>query len=360
MSLWRVTDDGPVQIPQTKLKKAKLVEADLEDWVVKNPMLLGEPLLVIGRQVLIPDTKDRLDVLAVDTAGKAVIIELKRGDLKNPVDVQALRYASYISKWQFDDFKRQARNFFGETGNSDFNFNEVYEAFCSSAGVDDTPDLNVDQRMIVVGTGVKEKLGSVALWLREHQVDIKVVEIHVYKHDDAILIEPNVIIPLPVSKFVDTGRTKVGGSPWVVNGRSWHLDQRCSATTQKMFEKVDDVLQDNFDLDGPRWNQKYYVAYGINNYNWLAVNTGSQSLRVDIKVKKGSLTADHIAEMLGVEKFDTDESLSEKFGLPSSVLVKNVNEQMDRIQLRIKDDFDLSTDAFLSFLREAHNAFPKK
>jgi hypothetical protein len=87
MALWRVTANGPVEIPQTKPKKAKLVESDLEDWVVKNPAILGEPLLVIWRQVLIPDIKDRLDVLAVDTAGNAVVIELKRGHLRDPVDV---------------------------------------------------------------------------------------------------------------------------------------------------------------------------------------------------------------------------------------------------------------------------------
>lgn len=359
MALWKVTDNGPVEIPQTKPKKAKLLESDLEDWVVKNPAILGEPLLVIGRQVMIPDIKDRLDVLAVDITGNAVIVELKRGQLKDPVDVQALRYASYISKWRFDDFERQARNFLGETGNSEFNFNEVYEEFCSEAGVDETPELNVDQRMIIVGSGVRDKLGSVALWLREHNVDIKVVEVHAYQQDDSILIEPSVIVPLPVSKFADTGKTKGEGSPWVVDGRSWHLDQRCSPTTQKMFLKLDDILRDNFDLDGPRWNQKHYVAYRISNYNWLAVVTSSKTLRLDFLVKKGSLPPDHVAKMLGVEKFDTEESLAEKMGLPSSVLVKNRNEQTDRLYLRIKEDFDLTSEAFVHFLQEAHKAFPK-
>jgi hypothetical protein len=156
--------------------------------------------------------------------------------------------------------------------------------------------------MIVVGSGVRDRLGSVALWLREHSVEIKVVELHAYQQDDNILIEPSVIVPLPVSKFADTGKTKGDGSPWVVDGRSWHLDQRCSPSTQKMFLKLDDILRDNFELDGPRWNQKLYVAYRISNYNWLAVVTGSKTLRLDFLVKKGSLAPDRVAEMLGVEK----------------------------------------------------------
>ena len=59
--------------------------------------------MVFGRQVIIPDTKDRLDLLAVDPRGSITVIELKRGQLKDPVDVQSLRYASYVSKWRFQD-----------------------------------------------------------------------------------------------------------------------------------------------------------------------------------------------------------------------------------------------------------------
>jgi hypothetical protein len=360
VALWKITDTGPTVVPPTHPQKEKLLEADLENWVVTNPDILGEPLLVIGRQVLIPDIRDRLDVLALDTAGNAVIIELKRGKLKDPVDIQALRYASYIAKWRFEDFEREARNFLGKTSEPAFNFNAMYEEFCSDAGVDETPEVNVDQRLVIVGSDMRDKLGSVALWLREHSIDIKVVEVHSYREGASILIEPAIIVPLPVSKFVDTGKPKDGGLPWTADGKSWHLNQRCSPQTLEMFVKLDDILRDNFvDLDGPRWNQKHYVAYKINNFNWLAVVTSSKTLRLDFLVKKGALSADHVAQLLGVEKFDTEESLSEKMNLPSSVLVKNRNEQTDRLYLRIKEGFDVSSEAFIKFLEEAHRAFPK-
>jgi hypothetical protein len=121
MALWKITDKGPAKVKETKFKQEKLLEEHLEDWIASDPSILGEPLLIFGRQVIIPDIKDRLDLLAVDSAGAIVIIELKRGQLKDPVDIQSLRYASYMSKWRFEDFENVARNFFGKVGDAEFN-----------------------------------------------------------------------------------------------------------------------------------------------------------------------------------------------------------------------------------------------
>lgn len=147
-------------MPETKFKQEKLLEEHLEDWICSDGTILGEPLFIISRQVLIPDTKDRLDLLALDPQGNAVIIELKRGRLKDPVDMQALRYASYVSKWKFTDFENVARNYFQKTGDPEFNFNALYEEFCGNAGLDEIPDMNSDQRVIIVGSSVREKLKS--------------------------------------------------------------------------------------------------------------------------------------------------------------------------------------------------------
>ena len=360
MGLWKITDKGPSEVAETKFQKEKLLEEHLEDWVSSEPAILGEPLLIIGRQVLIPDTKDRLDLLALDPQGNAVIIELKRGKLKDPVDMQALRYASYISKWRFEDFENLAQNFMGKIGDPEFNFNAMYESFCVDSGVDETPDINRDQRAIVVGSSVRDKLGSVALWLYEHGIDIKIIEVNAYKDGNDVFIEPSTVVPLQVSKFAETGRMKPEGThPWITDGKSWHLEKRCSIKTKEMFLILDGIIQDNFEIDGPRWNQKGYIAYRISNYNWLAVITNPNSLRLDFLIKTTSFKSDDVAKRLKIVKFDREESMSEKLGLPSSVLIKNRNEISDRMYIRVKDDFKLESDEFLSFLKDAHKAFPR-
>lgn len=354
MPIWKITEKGPHKLPETTAKKEKLLEETLEDWIVADPFILGEPLLVIGRQVLIQDTKDKLDILALDMQGNSVVVELKRGHLKDPVDIQALRYASCIAKWRFEDFENQARNFLSK-GDPDFNFNELFESFCEVAGVEEIPNLNQDQRIIIVGTAVRDKLGSVALWLRQHSVDITAIEVHGFKEGETILIQPTVIVPLQVSKFTDTVRPP----PWVTDGKTWHLEKRCSSKTREMFIMLDKILQEKFDIDGPRWNQKFYVAYRVKNYTWLAVGTTPSILYLDFIVKAGKFDAADIANKLGIVKFDKEESLSGKLGLPSSVLVQKRTENSDLVQIRIKQDFNLESPQFLSFLDEAYKAFPK-
>lgn len=359
MALWKITEKGPSKVKETKFKQEKLLEEHLEDWIAKDPSILGEPLLVFGRQVIIPDIKDRLDLLAIDPQGSITVIELKRGQLKDPVDIQGLRYASYISKWRFQDFENIARNYFGKVGDPEFNFNEIFESFCSEAGVDDIPDINTDQRIIIVGSSVREKLGSVALWLRDHNIDIKLIEVHAYKEGENLFIEPSTIVPMPVSRFIAVGKPGAEGQPWTTDGKSWHLEKRCSPRTKEMLLLLDQILQDEFDLEGPRWSQKYYVAYPINNYNWLCVHTKPRFLVLDFLVKAGVFKTEELAKRLGVEQFDADESLADKLGMPSSVFVKNRNPSSDRIRLRAKEDFNVNSETFMEFLRDAFKAFPK-
>jgi hypothetical protein len=359
MAIWKIEGEKPRKVTETKLKDEKLLEKQLEDWVEADPSVLGEPLLLIGRQVIVPEIKDRIDLLALDPQGNAVVIELKRGKLSDPVDVQALRYASYISRWQYEDFEVLATSYMQKSGSSEFNFNEVFEEFCSSAGVDEVPDINTDQRLLIVGAEVRDRLGSVALWLLGHSVDIKVVEIGVFREGDALFLEPRTIIPLPINRFSETGKPikPMGKQPWLDNGLKWHLEKRCSAQTKEMLLALDALVQETFDAKS-RWGQKLYLAYRMNNLNWLRVDTFPKLLRMRFLVGPNSFEADDLAKRLGIEVFNEEESLAEKLALPSSVRVMR-GETTDRVILRAKKGFSVASEEFLKFMTEAYEAFPR-
>ena len=71
---------------------------NLQEWVAKNPEMLGEDLLIIQKEFDgFNDTNERLDLLALDKEGGLVIIENKLDDTGRDVVWQALKYASYCS-----------------------------------------------------------------------------------------------------------------------------------------------------------------------------------------------------------------------------------------------------------------------
>src|SRR3954463_4657071 len=68
----------------------------LQEWIAGSPECLGEDLLIIQKEFDgFDETKERLDLLALDKDGQLVVIENKLDDSGRDVVWQALKYASY-------------------------------------------------------------------------------------------------------------------------------------------------------------------------------------------------------------------------------------------------------------------------
>src|SRR5687768_3232374 len=76
IKIWQVNEDKLGEITADSLANDHY-EADLEDWIEKDTSLLGSKLLVIGRQIDIPNV-GQLDLLCIDENGALVVVELKR------------------------------------------------------------------------------------------------------------------------------------------------------------------------------------------------------------------------------------------------------------------------------------------
>ena len=74
---------------------------DIQEWIAANPEILGDDLMIIGKEFSGFDrTNERLDLLAVDMDGTLVIIELKRDHSGTDAHWQAIKYASYFRRAQ--------------------------------------------------------------------------------------------------------------------------------------------------------------------------------------------------------------------------------------------------------------------
>ena len=192
---------------------------DIQEWVAANPGILGDDLLIVGKEFSGFDrTSERLDLLAVDWDGKLVIIELKRDDTGADAHWQAIKYASYFRHATADDVIGMLARY-GEMPEA-----EAANRLLQHLQADDFAALNHDQRIILASHRFAPEVTSAVLWLNEkspYENLITCVQLIPYfdPRSDALYVQASTIIPLPgvdnyvvkVGDNLQEGRT-VGGS----------------------------------------------------------------------------------------------------------------------------------------------------
>ena len=98
VGLWRLADHGPARVAVAKLA----AEEELEELVMRDPSVLGEPMLIIGRQVHTAHG-GRIDLLGLDVAARLHVLELKRDQTPRDVVAQTLDYTSWASGLGYAD-----------------------------------------------------------------------------------------------------------------------------------------------------------------------------------------------------------------------------------------------------------------
>jgi len=154
------------------MSKAGLTERyDLQNMIKNSPdaffQEMGESLLLIGDEIQPADfVEDRIDLLAVDQQGSLVVIELKRGSNKLQL-LQALSYASMISKWEHSKIIAERQKF---SGQSEEDVEDEIEQFLSQ----DVANLNDSQCILLVAEDFDYEVLITSEWLSEiYDVDIR-------------------------------------------------------------------------------------------------------------------------------------------------------------------------------------------
>jgi hypothetical protein len=349
--LWKVSDQDLEPVNGTTFTDLKWKEQHLEDWIERKPEILGEPLLIIGRQVQVSGVDNRLDLLAIDRAGNLVVIEVKRDTADVPADFQALRYAAAVANWSYETIKNQAEGYYrGRQPKIEPRFEELTEQFFEEENV----DLNEDQRIVIVGRNVHERLVAVANWLLNHNVSVKIVEVALFVDAKTVFVVPHVILPKESIEAIDVTDSD---KPWKSDGKKWHLQERCSPQTAQILQTLVDKIPALVTVDSISWNQQDYVAFRVRGRNWLSVETRPQLLVVSFYVKPDLFKADEITKLLGIVIFNHDKTLAAKLDTPSSVDIEH-QENRDLVLLRVKPDLDLDSEDFAEFIRRTHKAYP--
>ncbi len=217
LCIWAVDGSGTVE-PLSPLKQMP-TELRFEELIVRNPEMLEPGLRLVGRQT--PTQTGWLDLLAIDTDGRLVVCELKRGMLAREAVTQVLDYASDLDAMSTGDL---AEHISDRSGNHGIERIDDFEQwYADNFGGDDLSRL-LPPRMVLVGLGVDTVAERMARFISAGPVDISVVTFHGFRREGEQLLARQL--------EVESGRTEV-------------IRRRRSATTAEKRRLLGKYLVDN-------------------------------------------------------------------------------------------------------------------
>jgi len=174
---------------------------NLQEWLAHTPEAMGEELLIIQKEFDgFDDTRERLDLLALDKDGRLVVIENKLDDSGRDVVWQALKYASYCSGLKKEQiveiFQQYLKKQKGGEGGIDAR--QALRDFFDGKDFEEIK-LNPgnEQRIILVAAKFRKEVTSTALWLLGYRVRLQCFKVTPYERAGELYLNIDQIIPPP-------------------------------------------------------------------------------------------------------------------------------------------------------------------
>lgn len=206
--LWRVANGAPRRLQSGGVP----LESQLETYIETDPSLLGERLMLIGRQV--NTGFGYVDLLAVDSEGDVHVLELKRDRTPREVVAQVIDYGAWAGALDYE----------GVTGLFEaYRPGDVFEqAFSEFFGGDPVEDLNSAHHLTIVAGRVDPATERIVHYLNETWgLPINVVMFRYFTDDDREYLARTWLVDEEVPSQVSPHRTKRSREPW--NGKDWYV-----------------------------------------------------------------------------------------------------------------------------------------
>ena len=199
LAVWTMdarNDDGSPQSEPQKVKRSHIqLEKQLEDWIVNDVTLIGEGLTLVGRQVSIDD--GILDLLAVDSQDRWVVIEIKAGALGSRALGQAIYYAASLARLEATELFGKLKGGLHKVGDPKTLSPRVRELLA-----DEGEEREI--ALLLVGVGIHPGLERVGEFLGRFEVPIEVLSFEVFELDGG----PQLLIREVVDEPVRAPRPK--------------------------------------------------------------------------------------------------------------------------------------------------------
>lgn len=304
----------------------------IEEWIRKNPEILGEDLLIIGHEYSYDklDINERLDLLALDRNGNVVVIEVKRDQSGKDVDFQALKYASYCARLSQKNLLDIYANYLIKH-NEQTNPKDALQEFLNAEDEEDlNAMLNGTQRIIIVGKDFDKRILSVCTWLYENNIDIKCVSIKPYKLNDEIVVDVKQIIP--PDKLEDYYIKKKEEK----QKKEIQIDQNIIDFLTAVQQSIRDETGYNSSYSR---NKKYFVGRKLLGIPWNFVvgykEDGTAAISLETNVAEGREKINYVVENYG-------EQLQQILSVPIDLREGTKNKDWLRLVVEKKLDTTFS------------------
>lgn len=257
-------------IPEVDFGSQKLYERyDIQEWVEKEPKMLGEPLLIVAKEFSAFDkTSERADLIALDKPGNIVIIELKKDNSGADVHWQAIKYASYFSRIGFESIAKVYAKY------HKIEFSKAQEEILSFVEIDDHEEINSCQRIILASHRFAPEVTSAVLWLNQNGLKVSCVQMVPYLFNEQLVVQVQRIIPVVESGFFEV-TVMVGDEEVPISREDNRIaSDQISQALRRIYERTQEALvPTNLNpTKCSRWAGTYnslrYFKFWFNSRKW--------------------------------------------------------------------------------------------
>lgn len=197
MAIYSFTNNSLKKVETTTFNSEGILERQHLQAAIKQQIEVIAPNCIVISEEFSEwsGSQRRIDLLAIDKEGNLVVIELKRTETGEHMELQALRYAAMVSTLTFSRATEIYQKYLTSIGSEDNAESNLIEFLGWEEPQED--DFGLDVRIILVSANFSKELTTSVMWLNERNLDIRCVRLIPYKHQDQILVDVQQIIPLP-------------------------------------------------------------------------------------------------------------------------------------------------------------------
>ena len=350
------------KIDKKTFSELKIREREhLQEWIANEPTSLGEELLIIQKEFDgFSETKERLDLLALDLKGNLVVIENKLDDSGRDVTWQALKYVSYCSSLSKEEIRQIYQEYLNKTGETK-TAQEMLSEFYGEVEYDELVlNKGLSQRIILVASNFRKEVTSTVMWLMNYNIRIQCFKVTPYKLENQTLLNIEQIIPVKdAEEYV------------IKMAEKTQLDEKEEGKLATRYQ----VRLEFWNKHLPRFREKSDLFNNINSSkdNWIGTGSGISSgaynfvvsrnyARVEVYFSRGEKNENEFifdklqANKEKIEELFGDRLIWERLDGKKATRIKY---QLDGVSLYDENDWDEMIEFLIDSMIRLHMAFEK-